>query len=228
MESLFDHPIMEQFLAHNPLLQSWASADIQRLKSSAKTFRWSCGQALFERGDQARWLYIVISGSVKGVALSADGNEAIIDLAGAGQWFGGLSIIDQEPHRHTAIALEETHCIGLDGLIIREILEANPGLYREVVFMLCQRLRSTFKWIEDSLLNSVQDRIYARLLEIARNMGEAHEDGFIIKNRLSQDALAAMLGVTRQTLNKALGELRQQGEVKKIGNHYWVHRAHAN
>ncbi|MEE2732597.1 MAG: Crp/Fnr family transcriptional regulator [Pseudomonadota bacterium] len=228
MDNVFDNPIAIQLFEHSTLLQSWNAEDKHRVKEHAKTFSWDTGQLLFSRGDPARWLYIVISGSVKGVVFSEDGHEAIIDLAGPGQWFGGLSIIDQQPHPQTAVALEPTLCLALDGLIIREVLEANPSLYRDVVFMLCQRLRSTFSWIEDSLLGSVQDRIFKRLQDIALSIGERHEDGFIIQSRLSQDALASMLGVTRQTLNKALGELRAQGQVKKVGNQYWVRNSESS
>lgn len=222
---MLDNPDLDHFLNQSNLFTHWTAADKQRLQVSAKAFSWSAGEVIFQRGDRAKWLYIVTAGSVKGVVLSEDGNEAIIDLAGRGQWFGGLSIIDQHTHPQTAVAMEDTHCIGLDGLLIRSILDANPALYREVVFPLCERLRATLGWIEDSLLSPIRDRIYVRLREIARNMGEPHGEGFLIRQRLSQDSLAAMLGVTRQTLNKELGALRKQGQVRKIGTQYWVKNA---
>ncbi|MGB3623172.1 MAG: helix-turn-helix domain-containing protein [Ketobacter sp.] len=53
-------------------------------------------------------------------------------------------------------------------------------------------------------------------------MGSSHEDGYLIRTRISQDLQAAMLGITRQTLNKEMAELKRSGVIKKLGSHYWV------
>ncbi|MVF14371.1 winged helix-turn-helix domain-containing protein [Ketobacter sp. MCCC 1A13808] len=57
---------------------------------------------------------------------------------------------------------------------------------------------------------------------IAKEMGSSHEDGYLIRTRISQDLQAAMLGITRQTLNKEMAELKRSGVIKKLGSHYWV------
>ena len=214
--------ITQNQLNECPLFTNWTQADKALLAQSAKEFNWSPGETLFERGDPVKWLYLIITGSVKGVVFTEKGEEAIIDVGSNGRWFGGLGIVDQRPHQHTAIALEAVRCIGYDGEVIRRIIETNPALYREITILLCDRLRATYLWIEESLLSPVRKRIFNHMKQIAMDMGASHEDGFIIRTRMSQDLLAAMLGVTRQTLNKEMSELKKSGMIKKIGSHYWV------
>lgn len=215
---LLSHAFMDEC----PLFKNWSQAEKLRLAESAKDFYWQPEQIIFDRGDISRWLFLIVSGSVKGVVLKENGDQAIIDLAGRGNLFGGLSIVDNKPHLHSAVAIEATHCIGFDSAIIQSVLDQNPSLYREIAVALSSQLRSTFIWLEESLLRSVKQRVYIRLQQIAADTGTPHEGGMLIQPPISQDALAAMMGVTRQTLNKELGELKKSGLVQKLGNKYWV------
>ncbi len=204
------------------MFERWTLTDKQWLAQSAREFELAPGEALYERDDKARGLYLVHAGCVKVVVFTDEGDEAVIDVVGNGQWFGELSILDRLPRQHSAIALERASCIALDSQFIEKILEANPALYREFAILLCRRLRDVFILVEESLLSSVGAQILNRLQHIATGVGTPHEDGFIIRTPISQDVLAAMLGITRQTLNKEMSILKKSGVVKKVGRYYWV------
>lgn len=212
----------QHYVDNNPLFGRWTPADRERLALSVQEFHLAPGQTLFERGACSKRLYFVIAGSLKGAVQAEDGSEAIIDVGAGGQWFGGLGIIDKQPSRQSVIALEETHCIAFSGTVIESVLEQNPELYREISYLLCERLRAVFAQMETSLLKSIQDRVLTRLQRTALDAGTPHDGGYTIHSRISQDVLAGMLGITRQTLNKVLGQLKQSGLVRKIGNRYWV------
>lgn len=200
----------------------WNPVEKRELVRNAHDIHLSQGQALYRQGDTAKYVYFVVSGSVKVFVSSVDGDEAIIDIAGKGQWVGELSIIDRQPGQHSVIALEPTHCIGFSEHTINSIMQANPAHYHGITLLLCKHLRSLFSWVAVSMLRSVNNRIYFRLQKLAFAMGTPQDNGFLIRTRISQDLLAAMLGVTRQTLNKELAELKQAGVVKKVGAYYWV------
>lgn len=209
-------------LETNPWFAQWTPADRQQLANNATLWALHPGQSLYLRGEPAKCLYLVISGSLKVMVPTAEGDEAIIDVAGPGQWLGELGIIDQKPRQHSVIALEASHGVLFDKARIERVLQANPALYHGVALILSERLRHMFLWVEESLLSSVKSQILYRLRHIAAGVGTPLDDGVLIRTRISQELLAAMLGVTRQTLNKELIALKRAGLIKKVGAYYWV------
>ena len=217
-----DQPVLRQLMDQSTLFQHWSYNDKALLAQRSKECYWSTDEALFERGELGKYLYFIVAGSIKGMVLTEDGEEAIIGIGGSGQILGGLSIIDNQPHPHSAIALEPVHAICFDGHYIRRVLEANPQLYREACLLLCQRLRATFSFMEECLLSSLEKRVFNRLKHIALETGTPQDEGYLIGAPISQDMLAAMFGVTRQTLNKTMGELKKMGAIRKIKSQYWI------
>lgn len=212
----------QAYIDANPWFSQWSPVDKQRLAASASEIVLQLGQALYTRGESPRGLYLVMEGSLKVLVSTAEGDEAIIDVVGTGQWLGELGIIDQQPRQHSAIALEPARCVFIEKSLIDAVLQENPVLYQGVAMILSERLRHMFLWVEASLLSSVKSQILYRLRHVATGMGTPMENGFLLRTRISQELLAAMLGVTRQTLNKELIALKHAGLIKKLGPYYWV------
>jgi CRP-like cAMP-binding protein len=128
-----------------------------------------------------------------------------------GNWFGEITLIDGSPRTHDATALE-----ALDLLMVPP--EAFVQLMRDVVFsnaiaaMLAARVRMLYGLAEDATLRSLRARVAHRLLVLAR--GDATQSVHLRHElQLPQEALAMMLGVTRQTLSKELNALAGEGVV---------------
>ena len=78
--------------------------------------------------------------------------------------------------------------------------------------MLAARVRSLYGMVEDATLRSTRARVARRLLLLARgDATQAREARPVVP--VSQEALAMMLGVSRQTLSKELQALAQAGAV---------------
>lgn len=72
--------------------------------------------------------------------------------------------------------------------------------------VLCERLRKTDQKVEDLIVLDVYGRVAKKLLELAETHGLKQEDGSILINmRLTQQDLAAMVGASRESVNKVLG-----------------------
>jgi CRP-like cAMP-binding protein len=128
-----------------------------------------------------------------------------------GNWFGEITLIDGSPRTHDATALE-----ALDLLVVSP--EAFVRQMRDVAFsnaiaaMLAARVRMLYGLAEDATLRSLRARVAHRLLVLAR--GDATQSLHLRRElMLPQEALAMMLGVTRQTLSKELNALAGEGVV---------------
>ncbi|RZL61476.1 MAG: Crp/Fnr family transcriptional regulator [Variovorax sp.] len=170
---------------------------------------------VFRQGDPLQaaggGFYGLAAGHIKVSTLRQDGREAILAMLEPGNWFGEITLIDGSPRTHDATALS-----ALDLLVVPP--EAFVQQMRDVVFanamsaLLAARVRALYSMMEDATLRGLRARVARRLLSLAR--GDATQSTELrLCVRLPQEALAMMLGITRQTLSKELNALAQDGVI---------------
>jgi CRP/FNR family cyclic AMP-dependent transcriptional regulator len=202
-------------LERNPWFFSLPRAQRDALVASAELIHVRRGAMVFRQGDPVEaaggGFYGLVAGTIKISSLRQDGREAILAMLEPGIWFGEITLIDGSPRTHDATALE-----ALDLLVVPP--EAFARQMRDVVFanamaaMLAARVRMLYGLTEDATLRSLRARVAHRLLVLAR--GDATQSVHLRHVvMLSQEALAMMLGVTRQTLSKELNALANEGLV---------------
>ncbi|OXH83247.1 Crp/Fnr family transcriptional regulator, partial [Burkholderia multivorans] len=92
------------------------------------------------------------------------------------------------------------------------ILDATPQYWRQFALLMAQKLRLSFLTVESMSVMSAAQRLAARLLMIADGYGGISAGRTRV--RLSQEKLAAMLSLTRQTTNQLLNALQADGVVR--------------
>jgi len=75
----------------------------------------------------------------------------------------------------------------------------------------------------DLSLNDLIGRVARRILEAARAFGEPGAHGVSLEFPLSQTEIASMVGVSRQTVNRALQQLQGAGVITTEYNGIRVH-----
>ncbi|WP_255440351.1 Crp/Fnr family transcriptional regulator [Caenimonas sedimenti] len=202
-------------LSANPWFGALALGDRRAVLAACDRVRLRPGEMLFRQGDAVPAgtgaFYGLSSGSIKASSLREDGKEAILAVLEAGNWFGEISLIDGQPRTHDATALRECEVLALPRADFDALMK-KPAFSHAVSRMLAARVRSLYGMVEDATLRSTRARIARRLLLLAR--GDATQSpGARPVVPVSQESLAMMLGVTRQTLSKELRVLVQAGAV---------------
>ncbi|MGJ3700406.1 Crp/Fnr family transcriptional regulator [Variovorax sp. AFSI2.2] len=205
-------------MERNPWFTSMPRAQREALVGAAELIHVRRGAMVFRQGDPVHaaggGFYGLAAGTIKISSLRQDGREAILAVLEPGNWFGEITLIDGSPRTHDATALES-----LDLLVVPP--EAFAHQMRDVVFanaiaaMLAARVRMLYGLTEDATLRSLRARVAHRLLVLAR--GDATQSVHLRRTlMLPQEALAMMLGVSRQTLSKELNALARD-EVISLG-----------
>jgi CRP/FNR family transcriptional regulator, cyclic AMP receptor protein len=83
-------------------------------------------ERVYKRGQSGAQAYVVVSGKVRVCTVDEDQQEVIIDEPTRGEFFGFASMLEQTPHRTTAIALEETTCLEVSRDDIAVLLQRKP------------------------------------------------------------------------------------------------------
>ena len=182
------------------------------LLAAARPLDLAAGERLFQRGDPPCGIYAVLSGAIRIGAVSAQGKEALLTLIEAPHWFGEICLFDGQPRTHDAYAEGATRLLRVPQATLQALLDEHPHYWREFALLMSQKLRLAFVALEQQSLMGAAPRVAFRLLQMAAGYGEV--DGARRVLQLSQEQLALMLSLSRQTTNQILKDLQQEGAVR--------------
>jgi len=219
-DTLVPGPAMRQTAAVTPQLQqalksnAWFASVPEALQDMLLTLgrlvTLAPGAHLFERGDAAEGLCCVTAGALRVGSLQADGTESLLAYVEPYQWFGEISLIDGQPRTHDAVADGETTVLVVAHAALQDWLHAHPAHWQHVAQLACMKLRQLFTVLEDIAHLPIEARLAKRLWMVAHGYG-ARSGEPRRQIRLPQEQLALMMGVTRQSVNKALRALEARG-----------------
>lgn len=182
------------------------------LLDAAVVRRLGKSELLFARGDAPSGLYAVVEGTIRASTLGPSGKEILLAMLAPPMWFGEISVLDGQPRTHDAIADEEATLVHVGAAALDALLAREPAWWRHLGVLVCGKLRLSFLVVEDIAM-PLPIRIARRLVIFAERYGEwTDRSSRLVEVR--QEQLAAMLSVSRQTVNQALKELEAKGLVQ--------------
>jgi CRP-like cAMP-binding protein len=179
--------------------------------------RFRRNEVIFHQGDPGGSLHVVSSGTVKIVLPSAEGEEAIIATLRPGDFFGELSLLDGAPHSASVVALEPAETMALPRDTFRELLDRDPGLRDALLAGLTHELRRITRHVEELHFLDLPGRLAMRLSRLAREKDPLSRE-VSLDWPYTQSDLAAMIGGTRQSVNKLLSGLVDEGLIVMEGD----------
>jgi CRP/FNR family cyclic AMP-dependent transcriptional regulator len=188
---------------------------LARVAERASSVQLDRNDTLFNEGDAADALYVVLTGRIAIAKRSPDGRESLVALMGPGDMFGEMPLFDDEPSSASVRALEHSEVARVPFDAVRAELEARPGLLWEVVAMFASRLRATGDALADAMLLDVVGRTAKRLLELS---GDADE--FVMP--ITQEELAGLVGASRERVNKSISAFIRLGWLDQADRHYRI------
>jgi CRP/FNR family transcriptional regulator, cyclic AMP receptor protein len=200
--------MQEQLLGQIVLFAELPPVQVAELARLAQRRTYRRGETIFHKGDPGTSLYLITSGQVKIVLPSETGEEAVIAVLMAGDLFGELALFDSLPRSATMVTVENTEVLLLRRDDFLGLVNHNPEIAIALLSVLSRRLRATDEMIEDAMFLDVPGRLAKRLLALAERHGTRTEHGLEIALKLTQQDLAAMVGATRESVNKHLGWMR--------------------
>ncbi len=182
------------------------------LLSSAKQLEFPEGHTLFEKDDLGDGCYWIREGIVKVCIASNVGEERILAILGAGAIVGELAMIDCLPRSATVVALSDCKAIFVERSAFTACLQENPELYHYLVKALVNRLRLADEDTAAASFLPVGARVARAVLKLTSYIGKPAGSGLVeIEPWLRQADIAAMAGVTRETVSRTFSEWKRQG-----------------
>ena len=184
----------------------------QALVSMAKVVNLKSGERLFSRGEVDEALCCVLSGALRlGSFNSVDDTQNLTLYVEPYQWFGEVAVIDRLPRSQDAVADMASSVLVCPRSLLEPWLAQHPQHWRDLARLGTLRLRMLVVLTEDRANLSLDQQLARRLLMASSNFGMNYPMSFKRHLRLPQEYLARMMGVSRQTINRALKNLSEAG-----------------
>lgn len=126
----------------NPLFSSLSATDIEALRRFAQEQSVRAGTVMFRQGDAGDGLYIVKSGMVSIVVSSGSQSPQSIYRVRAGDFFGEMAVLEDQPRSAGAIAVDDTVVYFLPRQDLLEWLDKTPAAARLLLREVSHRLRT--------------------------------------------------------------------------------------
>ncbi len=207
----------ELVLAGHFLLQHLGRDELRRLAATTTLAHHPARSLIFQKGDPGSSMMAVIRGKVKICTQSVDGKELVLNIINRGGLFGEIALLDGEPRTADAVALEETDLLVLERSRFQPFLSERPDLALRLITVLCKRLRQTSEHLEDTMFFEAPSRLARSLLRLAEAFGKPDGAGTRLDIKLSQQQLGNLVGVSRESVNKQLGEWQRGGLIDIAG-----------
>lgn len=200
-----------EFLRQTVLFNNLDEIELRQIATDIVERKFQSGETIFREGDPGQVLYLVKSGQVRIFVNGLDGSETSVILMGQpGQMFGELAVIDGLPRSATAVALNDTILYTLNREAFRSHMRRTPQFGLNFMQELSMRVRYNTVQMDSFASLGVPQRLARKLMELAQNYGQVHQNGVYINMTLTQTDLASLIGATRESINKSLRDFRRR------------------
>jgi len=196
------------------LFRHVGEATLDLVASSLRVRRHRKNEVIFHQGDPGDSLYIIESGAVKIVLPSREGEEAIIATLRRGDFFGELALLDGAAHSATATAVEPVQLLVLSRDPFLRLVDTERDLRTALLASLAQELRRLTRHVEELHFLDLAGRLAARLARLARDAQPEGGAEVRLDWPYTQSDLAGMIGGTRQSVNRLLSDLVDEGLIR--------------
>lgn len=166
-------------------------------------------QVLFAQGERADAVFYLERGQVELTVVSERGKSAVVCVLGRGDFFGEGCLAGQAIRVATASALSAVSVVRVGRRAMVGLLqEPSPFSARFMAYLLARNVRVEGDLL-DQLFSSSEQRLARALLLLAR-FGQEGKTGPVVP-KVSQAALAEMLGITRWRIGGLMTRFKKLG-----------------
>jgi CRP-like cAMP-binding protein len=197
-----------------PLFSLLTNDQAQGIADSVVKRRFRRGEVIVEHGRKSNALFILLTGRARVLTADVRGREVILAVLHSGDYVGEMSLIDNEPHSATVRAEIQTDMLILGRPEFARCIPENSSLSYAIMRGLVQRLRSADRQIESLALLDVYGRVARSLLDMSEQVGE-HK---VIRNKVSRQDLAKVVGASREMVSRVMKDLEVRGMIETQDN----------
>jgi CRP-like cAMP-binding protein len=204
-----DPRLIEGVVSNLPLFRDVGRAHVALVASHARIEHYQRGALIARQGERLPGVIGVAYGLVKLVLPRRNGEEKVLRFLGANETFGEAVALLDRPCSLDVVALADTMLAVVPVRVLQQLMERDVMFAGNLVRILAQGQVRLVGEIDASTGRSSAQRLAAYLESLAQPVNGS--GACAVQLPVSKTALAARLGITKETMSRLLRELKDQG-----------------
>jgi CRP/FNR family transcriptional regulator, cyclic AMP receptor protein len=202
-----------------PLFSGLSEPEIVTLAEAAIVRTFQKNTIVVTEGERSDSLYVILSGRVKVFVSDEDGRDLVLNVVGAGEYFGELAL-DEGPRSASVATLEPSKVAVIPNEVLKAFLASHPAAALPLMRVLIGRIRRSTESLKNLAMLDVYGRVAKLLLDLAREV-----DGrLVVEERLTQQDIGERVGASREMVSRILKDLSAGGYLGNDGGKIVIHR----
>ncbi|MBJ6610349.1 MAG: Crp/Fnr family transcriptional regulator [Candidatus Thiothrix moscowensis] len=202
-----------------PLFQNLPAEQFEHLLKLTQEIRHERNSVIINQGEYSNSLYIVLEGRLKVYVTDEEGRQTILSFLNKGDFFGELSLLDNEPRSASVMTVAKTRLLRLTQDAFHHFVETHPDTLLPMLRILASRLRA----LDDTIRSLSTLDVYGRVARVLLREAEEREKNQITP-RLTHQEIAEMVGSSREMVSRILGDLRKGGYIRVENKQIYIER----
>lgn len=192
-----------------------APRDLEDIATTCETYRLEKGETLFRENEKAQGFYIVQQGAIHVHRITPDGREQVIAVFRPHNCFAEICLTTFQTYPADAVALEPSSVVLVRKADFRALIMRTPELALRMLTSMSFHLKHLVQTMEDQKFKRIESRLAHYLLRLCPMI--ERENNAVVRLNSSKKVLAGQLGVSSETLSRALARFRKEDLIEVNG-----------
>lgn len=174
------------------------------------------GETLIRADDDPQGIFCLTKGYVRQYTISKAGIELTLKILKPISYFPMIWAINGAPNIYFYEALTVVEVGRAPKNQVVDFIKDKPIIILDLMSKLLDDYAETLTRIEHLVFSDAYRRVISVLLYIAKHFGKPEGDSIIVDHRFTQQDIATLVGVARETASNEMGKIEKKGFVKYI------------
>lgn len=210
-------PIYDYSFKRRSLLEGLPALDIELLTAQSKTIKVKKHAVIFNEGQTASNIYLVLSGKVKKLKKTTNNREQIFYIAGSGELIGYHALYTNGIYHDSAVALEDCSLRILGLQSFQTALKNSTSLNQRLLTSMTHEYNVLMNQILLFSSKTTRERLAIHIILLYNNNEPVLQANGNYQINVSRETLASLVGTVRENIVRLLAEFIESGILKKNG-----------
>jgi CRP-like cAMP-binding protein len=194
-----------------------AEEELAEIAQRAVEIRFQQGEMLFFSGEEAKGLFVVVSGKIRVFEQTPEGREQVMHIDTAGSVLADVPVFDDGPYPASAIAELDAEVLFIEKSHVHQFCIRYPSLALRALRLMASRVRRHAQLVKALSFHDVGHRLASFLLTEGEYAGSSAEGRAAFQLLLSNQEIASRIGSVRDVVSRAFARLQQEGLIARKG-----------
>lgn len=207
-------PLDRSLISGLPAFAGLDAADLDAILAPARSSRFSKDSEVFSQDADAQHFFLLLSGHLRVVRTTPDGDQVIARYINEGELFGIAVAMGRNTYPASAVAAVDCVVLSWPNSAWRDLQSRFPAFGASAYQTIGMRLQDTQSRVVEMSTQQVEQRIASAVLRLVKQSGRNTEEGIEIDFPITRQDIAEMTGSTLHTVSRLMSAWEEEGIVR--------------